>query len=70
MYFDIENCKYCHVNMVGGVKPISVSYYRMRLNLRFGIWKLIVDFMDREDCEQVYDINYCPMCGRKLNEDK
>lgn len=56
-------CEYCHEDMDGFVRPIeknchaSISYPN-KLILKFG--------KERREVE----INYCPMCGRNLNDVK
>lgn len=68
-------CKYCKEQKLGEENYIGVfdSEYR-KMNIE--IYKSSLSFMIR-DCENgnlakrkdyVIDINYCPMCGKKLGE--
>ena len=59
-----DRCIYCQEDLDGYVSPLEKNNH-VCITRRFGIQELTVEF-DRK----VYHcaINYCPVCGRKLNE--
>jgi len=78
-----ENCKYCHSNSQGEIKCLiieeryndfggdSLDVLHIRNNRIFMSFSDMSEFaMDNnlEDVEYQVNVNYCPMCGRKLGD--
>lgn len=60
------NCDYCHEDVDGYVKPIEKNGHTF---VRFGMngWELE---LKAKGWHGEIKIQYCPMCGRKLKNDK
>lgn len=60
----MKDCEYCQPDADGYVKPIEKNGHAFIYPV-FGRWQLCIKLKgDRREC----DINYCPMCGRRLNK--
>lgn len=58
-----DNCKYCHEDSEGYVEPLS----------RYAHARIEYDSLTKKKAlsigyTTVVQINYCPMCGRRLND--
>ena len=61
----MKDCEYCHPDADGYVKPIEENGHAFIYLGLFGRMWLYISFKgDSRAC----DINYCPMCGRRLSE--
>ena len=59
-----NGCDYCSTDADGYVKPIEKNGHAFIYPGMFGRWQLHIRLKgDHRWC----DINYCPMCGRRLN---
>ena len=60
------NCEYCHEDSDGYVKPVEKNCHAF---IRFGMdgWELSLKANGWHGSAK---IRYCPMCGRKLKNDK
>ena len=59
------DCEYCQPDADGWVKPIEKNGHAYIYRGMFGRWELNIKLRgDRRECA----INYCPMCGRRLNK--
>lgn len=60
-----NECDYCHTDVDGLVRPIEKNDHAYIYKDMFGHWKLNIRVKGYvREC----DINYCPMCGRRLSE--
>lgn len=60
-----NGCDYCQTDADGYVKPIEKNGHAFIYPGMFGCWQLHIRLKgDHLWC----DINYCPMCGRRLNK--
>ena len=61
----MKDCEYCQPDADGYVKPIEKNGHAYIYRGMFGRWELNIKLWgDLREC----DINYCPMCGRRLNK--
>lgn len=60
------NCDYCHEDSDGYVKPIEKNCHAF---IRFGMdgWEISLSAKGWNGSAKIM---YCPMCGRKLKNDK
>ena len=58
----MADCEYCHEDLDGYVKPIEKNAHAY-----VAADSLVVSFARQV---RVCKINYCPMCGRRLNNGK
>lgn len=63
-----EICEYCHEDGKGYVKGID-KQSRVYLYPTLGRWMLVI-LNGRNRIPRTVEINYCPMCGRRLNDDQ
>ena len=61
-----NRCEYCHEDSDGGVLTIEKNGHAfVGYDVIGGKYKL---FVDLGGYKRSAEINYCPMCGRKLND--
>lgn len=57
-------CEYCHMDEDDFITPLEKNCHVYLYPVR-GLWTLICKFKKKE---YQININYCPMCGRKLRD--
>lgn len=76
-----KNCPYCHTNQQGIIKPVvrldikgyepnlEPEYHEAIIDENYGVMYVQGYVKGRGEYGEASYINYCPMCGRKLNKD-
>jgi len=62
----VDKCEYCHEDSDCGVRALDKKGYAF-LYPSLGKWELNIR-TGHNRIPRTVEINYCPMCGRRLND--
>ena len=62
-------CEYCEESEIGTFRELTDDCPNARFYADLGFGKLYLEYTEDEETDYaLVEINYCPMCGRKLAE--